>query len=87
MTNWGDLLRRIATLVGSDIRDHETGEHLGKAILLAFRGRLWIVGYTGKKGLRPVPVIKSGIRYWVQEMRFCAAEEPDYPRLTAKNDE
>jgi hypothetical protein len=86
MTNWGDMLRRIACLIGSEIRDNETGEFLGKAILFAFRGRVWVIGYTGKKGLRPVPVIKKEIRYWVQEMRFAAAEEPDFPRKRDVNE-
>ena len=87
MTSWGNILRRIAGIVGSEIRDNETGELLGKAILIAFRGRLWLIGYTGTKGLRPVPVIRKEIRYWVQEMRFCAAEEPDYPRLRGDDEE
>ena len=86
MINWGNMLRRTASLIGSEIRDYESDEFLGKAILLAFRGRIWVIGYTGKKGLRPVPVIKNEIRYWVQEMRFAAAEEPDYPRLRGGND-
>jgi hypothetical protein len=79
--NFGNCIRACARLFGSKICDDQTGEFLGKAILVTFRGRLWVLGYTGKKGLRPVPVVSSEIRYWVQEMRFRAAEEPDYPRL------
>ena len=84
--NYGNILRRIASLIGSEIHDYESGELLGKAIILAFRGRIWVLGYTGKKGLRPVPVIKKKIQYWVQEMRFSAAEEPDYPKKRDYNE-
>lgn len=84
--NWGNLLRKLASLIGSEIRDDETGECLGKALLFAFGGRLWIIGYTGKKALRPVPVLKKEIRYWIQELRFRAPEDPDYPRLRGRNE-
>lgn len=87
MINWGNMLRAIARVIGSEIRDNETGEFLGKAILIAINGRLWVIGYTGRKGLRPVPYIRKGIRYWIQEMRFCAAEEPDFPRVKGEDDE
>lgn len=86
MINWGDILRKIANVIGSEIHDVESNELLGKAIFLGLSGRIWIVGYTGKKGLRPVPVVNNKIRYWVQEMRFAAAEEPDYPRKRGGNE-
>lgn len=83
MIHPGDILRFIASALGTKIHDEVTGEFLGKAFFLFFRGKLWIFGYTGKKALRPVPVIHREIRYWRQTIAFCAAEHPDFPRLHA----
>ena len=79
MTRWGHILRKVAEVIGTPIRDVESEELLGKAIVLALGSRIWVLGYTGTKGLRPVAVLHPTIRYWVQELRFAAAETPNYP--------
>lgn len=81
MRSLGSILRRVAGLVGSTIKDVETGEILGKAIVLVWKGRVHLIGYTGSVPLRPVAVPSRDIAYWRLTLGFAAPREPDYPSL------
>lgn len=77
----GKLLRRIAALLGTTLRDAETGEVLGKALVFAWRGRVHVLGYTGHIPLRLIVVSRQKLEYWRLSVAFTAAREPNYPRM------
>jgi hypothetical protein len=76
------LLRRIGLvavqLCGTDIRDIDDGAVLGRALVLAFGGRVHLIGYNGL-ALRPVSVAQNRVKYWRITIGFKKAEVPDYP--------
>ncbi len=68
-------------LLGSPIRDEETGELLGRALIVVWRGRVHVVGFTGGMPLKPVFCSQDKVVYWRQSLGFIRATPPDYPRL------
>ena len=78
--NPGWLLRRLTAWIGTRIYDEETGELLGKALLIPWRGRLHLVGYTGSVPLRPVVKSTRSVTYWKLTLAFRTATRPDYHR-------
>jgi len=65
---------------GSPIRDEHTGELMGRALILVWRGRIHVIGFTGSGPLRPSFYSQDRIRYWRQSLGFTRPTEPDYPR-------
>lgn len=78
------LLRPIALgiihLLGSDIRDVDTGERIGRALLIPWRGRIFMLG-DGMSGYALVPKFRAQTRltYWKAELGFTGHPIPDYP--------
>jgi hypothetical protein len=71
----------IASRVGTTLRDAETGEALGKAIVLSWKGRIHLIGLTAPVPLRPIAVSTPRLTYWKTTLGFAAAKEPDYPNI------
>jgi len=77
LRNIGDFfIRRL----GSPIRDDETGEFMGRALIVVWRGRIHIIGFTGVGLLKPVFRSQDRIRYWRQSVGFTRSGPPDFPR-------
>jgi hypothetical protein len=80
-----NVLRAIAmktfNLVASDIHDVETGEHLGRALLVPWRGRIFLFG-PGIAGYALVPKFcpQSKLSFWKCELGFTKHPKPDFPR-------
>ncbi len=70
---------KLARLFGSKIIDAETGEPLGRALLLPGRGKIHVVGL--ETPVRPVFMPQKRLTYWKQEIGFTVRAEPDFPRL------
>ena len=70
----------LIRLIGSDIRDAVDEAYLGRALLISWRGRVYLFGYEGPP-LRPVCVPQSGIKYWRITLGFQKASVPDYERV------
>lgn len=69
----------IISKLGQKIIDSKTGEKLGRALVVYWRGQVHIIGYTGK----PLVVrwAKSDkLRYWHSSLIFKAQEEADFER-------
>lgn len=73
-----NFLVGVARWCGSMIYDVETGKPLGRALILAWRGRVHVIGLEG--AVRPVFLPQSRLTYWKQDLGFAAPLEPDYPR-------
>jgi hypothetical protein len=74
------LFLGFINLFASDIRDVDTGERIGRALLIPWRGRIFILG-NGVAGLALVPKFRSQDRltYWNVELGFTRHSAPDYP--------
>jgi hypothetical protein len=68
---------KIVSWLGSEIRDANTGEKLGRALLIPWRGRIIILG----TGLTLVPQFypQPRLTYWKSELGFVRHPEPDFP--------
>ena len=76
----GTLIRGLAGVFGSTLRDEENAETLGKAFIVPCLGRIYILGYTGVKPLRAVPRRADKLTYWKISVGFAGPKEPDFPR-------
>jgi hypothetical protein len=83
-----NLLRRVGLvfvqIFGSDIRDQDDGTVLGRALVVAFGGRVHLIGYNGLP-LRPVSVAQNRVKYWRITIGFKKAEVPDYPNVAVSH--
>jgi hypothetical protein len=76
----GRLMRWLSNRLGSKIHDLENGRLLGHAFFLPWKGRLFIIGYTGTTPLRPVVLPTQRLDYWRQGIGFTGPHEPDFSR-------
>lgn len=78
---WRLFLREIflwtARKLGTEIIDARSGELLGRAFLLCWGGRLWIIGL--ERPVYPLFLPQKRLTYWRQEMGFATHPEPDFP--------
>ena len=66
-----------ARLLGSPVRDVRTGQVLGRALLVCFRGKVHVIGL--ETAVIPVFVPQERLTYWKQELGFTAHPPPDFP--------
>ena len=71
------LVLRAARGLGSPVRDVHTGQLLGRALLVSFRGKVHVIGLDA--AVRPVFVPQDRLTYWKQELGFTAHPPPDFP--------
>lgn len=71
------LIVRLARWLGSDIVDHRTGQVLGRGLLIAFRGKIHVIGVGPM--IVPMWVPQKRLAYWKQEIVFTAHPPPDFP--------
>ena len=71
------LLLKIAQTVGARVVDSETGELLGRALFLPWRGKIHVIGLHAV--VKPAFQPQKRLTYWKQEISFTAAPKPDFP--------
>ena len=71
------LVLRVARLLGSPVRDVRTGQVLGHALLIPFRGKIYVVGL--ETNVVPTFIPQDRLTYWKQELGFTAHPPPDFP--------
>jgi hypothetical protein len=72
----------IARAFGSQIVDHQSGQKLGRALLIVWRGKIHVVGLEA--AVRPLFLPQKRLTYWKQELGFTAHPPPDFPTLGAR---
>jgi hypothetical protein len=77
------ILAAFARCLGSKIRDARTGEVLGRGFLFAWRGRLHLIGYSGRP-VAPVFLTQERLSYWRQTLGFTAHPEPDFEHVVRR---
>ena len=71
------LVMWFAHLIGTRVVDERTGQVLGRALLVSFRGKIHVIGL----GVPVVPVFlpQERLTYWKQELGFRTHSPPDFP--------
>lgn len=79
------LLKGLIFVFGARVIDQRTGEVLGKALFIPWRGRLRIIGLEEK---RVIPAFENQERltYWHQSLTFTTHPEPDFPNEREAHD-
>lgn len=70
----------LARTFGSQIKDCETGQVLGTALLVVYGGKIRMIGYEGPP-IRPVFLPMERITYWKSAIGFRKMNEVDFARL------
>ncbi len=69
-----------AKCVGSRIRDAHTGKVVGTAFVVAWRGKVHLIGYSGLP-VYPVFLPQAKVIYWRQSLGFAAHSDPDFEHV------
>ena len=75
----------LARLLGSQIVDYRSGRPLGRALLVAWRGRIHVIGL--EHSVRLVFLPQERLTYWKQEIGFTVHPPPDFPNVLAPEGE
>lgn len=67
----------IAQRFGSKVIDLATGQHLGRALFIPWRGKIHVIGLD--TAVRAVFLPQQRLTYWKQEIGFTTHPPPDYP--------
>jgi hypothetical protein len=74
------LFYGVINLFASDIRDVNTGERIGRALLIPWRGRILILGAdVGGFALVPKFYAQRRLTFWKVELGFTTHSSPDFP--------
>ena len=72
---------KVVDLFASEIRDHVSGESLGRGLLLGWGGSANLIGHSGLPPLIPRFLPQGRLTYWKQPIGFTTHPRPDYQRL------
>jgi len=75
----------LARFFGSRILDVHTGRVIDRALVVCFRGKVYVIG--ARENLRPVFEPQKRLTYWRQKIGFTVHEPPDFPREAPPRDE
>ena len=67
----------IARTCGTRVKDVESGQDLGRAIMFAWRGKIHVIGL--EQPVRAVFLPQKRLTYWKQEIGFTTHPPPDFP--------
>ena len=67
----------IARLFASDLVDFRTGEKIGRALLLPWRGKIHVIALDSAVQVAFIP--QERLTFWKQEIGFTAHPLPDFP--------
>ena len=64
------LLDIIVSIIGLKIHCAETGSYLGKALLIPWLGKIYVIGYRGEKPIKPIFLKQEKLSYWQSQIGF-----------------
>lgn len=73
----GLFCKTLVPLFGRQIVDCRSGEVLGRAFLVSWFGRFYVLGYNGKKPLQLVWLAEDKVRYWRSRVGFTTYTESE----------
>ena len=74
-----DVAVAVVQRVGSTLRDADSGQMIGRALLIPWGGKIHVVGLKPETPVRVQFLAQSRLTYWKQEIGFGASVSPDYP--------
>lgn len=69
----------FARTFGTEIKDADSGDSLGRAFVIPWRGKIHFIGL--QRALRPVFQSQQRLTYWKQELIFTTHPPPDFENL------
>ena len=69
----------VVRLVGTKIIDQRTGESLGRALIVPWRGRVHVIGL--ETAVKVVWLPQQRLTYWKQEIGFATHPPVDFPNV------
>jgi hypothetical protein len=83
MTRFRKFMRsvgmRLVRRFGARLCDAETGEVLGRVLIVPWRGRIHVIGLE-EVTVRPAFLPQQRLTYWKQDLGFTRLPPPDFPR-------
>lgn len=73
---------KIARAIGTPVKNFESGETLGRALIIPWRGKIHVIGLEA--AVRPMFQPQKRVTYWKQEIVFVEHPSPDFPREKEK---
>lgn len=67
----------LARSVGSKVVNAETGELIGRAFVIPWRGRIAVIGLDAE--VKPVFLPQKRMTFWKQEIGFVLHSPPNFP--------
>jgi hypothetical protein len=74
----------LARIFGTKVRDVQTDQPLGKALIIPWRGKIHIIGLEGD--VRPIFQPQKRLTYWKQEIVFTTHPPVDFPKEKSRAD-
>src|SRR3712207_4427032 len=72
----------VAATAGTRLSASATGQPLGRAIVIAWRGKIHVIGM--ERTVRPMFLPQKRVTYWKQEIGFSKHPPPDFPSVWSK---
>lgn len=70
-------LVHLARWLGSEVIDQRTGQPVGRALMVPWRGRVIVFGLD--EPMQPVFLPEEKVRHWRQFIGFQSPPPPDFP--------
>lgn len=79
-----DLLLKLCNIFASDIHDYRTGEKIGRALMIPWKGRIIVIG-AQEDFLVAEFQPQSRLTYWKQELGFTKHPQPDFENVRPRS--
>ena len=70
----------LVRIFGSRVTDFQTGRRLDKALMIPWRGKIYVIGL--KENVRPMFQPQERLTYWKQNIVFTVHPPPDFGNVT-----
>ena len=70
---------RLIGRFGAQVFDQETCRPLGRALIVPWRGKIYVIGLEA--AVRPTFLPQTRLTYWKQELGFTVHPPPDFPNM------
>ena len=79
------ILKAATAVIGARVIDQRTGQTVGKALFIPWRGKVRVIGLENQ---RVIAAFESQQRltYWNQALTFSTHPEPDFPHERKADD-